>query len=83
MPVPKRKRSRARIRSRFANKGIDPKAFTSCSNCQEPLAPHVACKGCGFYKGSKVLVTKSERSAKRAEVNKVKAARASQNQPQE
>jgi large subunit ribosomal protein L32 len=67
MPVPKRKRSRARRDSRFANKGLKIQAFSSCSQCQEPLAPHQACKNCGFYKGKKVLKTKVERTMKRAE----------------
>ena len=74
MPVPKRKRSRARRDSRFANKGIKVKAIVGCSNCKEPLIPHIACKKCGFYKGSKILVTKTERSAKRASIRSVKEA---------
>jgi large subunit ribosomal protein L32 len=65
MPVPKRKRSRARRDSRFANKGLKIKTITSCSNCNNPLMPHTACMNCGFYKGAKVLATKADRSAKR------------------
>jgi large subunit ribosomal protein L32 len=65
MPVPKRKRSRARRDSRFANKGIKVKAITGCVQCNEPLIPHSACKKCGFYKGSKVLATKADRKVTR------------------
>lgn len=66
MPVPKRKRSRARRDSRFANKGLKVQAFSACLQCQEPVAPHQACKHCGYYKGKKVLTnTKGERSLKR------------------
>lgn len=72
MPVPKRKRSRRRRDSRFANKGIQVKAITGCANCSLPLAPHQACSGCGHYKGAKVLVTKAERSEKRAGTRKVR-----------
>lgn len=68
MPVPKRKRSRARRDSRFANKGLKIKSLTECRNCQEPLMTHVACKKCGFYKGVKVLATKEERSHRRQEL---------------
>ncbi len=68
MPVPKRKRSRARRDSRHANKGLKPKTFAACSNCQECIAPHTACKKCGFYKGRKVVTTKAERVVKRTEV---------------
>ncbi len=65
MPVPKRKRSRSRRDKRFANKGLKEVSVTSCSNCKAPLATHAACRGCGFYKGMKVLTTKDERTAKR------------------
>lgn len=67
MPVPKRKRSRARRDKRFANKGIKVKSCTECSNCKTPLACHAACTNCGFYKGAKVLATKADRAVKRGE----------------
>lgn len=72
MPVPKRKRSRARRDSRFANKGIKVKAIVYCPNCSEPSLPHQACMKCGFYKGIKSLSTKIERVVKRAELSRVK-----------
>ena len=71
MPVPKRKRSRARRDSRFANKGLKVAAFGLCSGtlenkpCAAPLLPHIACKKCGYYKGAKLFATKGDRSAKR------------------
>ncbi len=73
MPVPKRKRSRARRDSRFANKGIKVKAISGCLNCKDPIVPHTACKNCGFYKGVKVLVTKADRKVKRLAVKAAKA----------
>jgi large subunit ribosomal protein L32 len=73
MPVPKRKRSKARRDKRFANKGIKPKQIASCQQCKSPTAAHQVCKECGFYKGVKVLATKVERSLKRAEVQQAKA----------
>ena len=73
MPVPKRKRSRARRDSRFANKGIQVKAITGCSNCNDPIVPHAACKKCGFYKGAKVLATKADRQVQRLSVRSRKA----------
>lgn len=72
MPVPKRKRSRARRDKRFANKGVKVRSFASCSNCSEPKVPHAACAGCGYYRGRKVLNTKSERVVKRADALKEK-----------
>lgn len=86
MPVPKRKRSRARRDKRFANKGVKVKVFASCKQCQEPLCPHQACKNCGHYKGVKVARTKSERTEQRTtvrtEIVKKRAARyAGQDKP--
>lgn len=74
MPVPKRKRSRARRDSRFANKGIKVKAIAGCANCKDPIVPHAACQKCGFYKGVKVLATKADRKAKRLTLKTAKKA---------
>ncbi len=72
MPVPKRKRSKARRDKRFANKGIEPKAITGCKTCQSPIEPHVICKECGYYKGRKILRTKTERMYARGQVRQAK-----------
>lgn len=68
MPTPKRKSSRARIRSRQANKHLKPQAFMNCKNCQSATLPHQICQTCGFYKGKKVLETKMDRALKRGEL---------------
>ncbi len=83
MPVPKRKRSKSRRDKRFANKGIKIMAITACHNCQEPLATHVACRKCGFYKGVKVMMTKIDRALKRSETRKAKEASKSAKSKQE
>ncbi len=74
MPVPKRKRSRARRDSRFANKGIKPKAISGCLTCQAPIEPHTVCKECGYYKGRKILKTKTDRMYSRGQVRQAKSA---------
>lgn len=71
MPVPKRKRSRARRDKRFANKGIKARAFGLCQNCNMVVQQHAICQECGFYKGRKVMTTKAERLVKRGEVRQV------------
>jgi large subunit ribosomal protein L32 len=76
MPVPKRKRSRARRDKRFANKGMKVQSITACSNCKDPLATHQACLKCGFYKGKKVMTTKQDRSVVRTQARTAKAAQA-------
>lgn len=73
MPVPKRKRSRARRDKRFANKGIKTSIFASCKQCNEPNLSHTVCASCGYYKGRKVMITRAERAVKRADVRKVHA----------
>lgn len=83
MPVPKRKRSRARRDKRFANKGLEIKAFAMCANCEEPIMPHQACPHCGHYKGVKVMETKLDRAVKRGKVREARAARQQATQPQD
>ena len=87
MPVPKRKRSRARRDKRFANKGIKARGFNTCSNCEATIGSHQICQNCGHYKGRKVMVTKAERAVKRGAASEAKQAamqaRASQEAPVE
>jgi len=83
MPVPKRKRSRARRDSRHANKGVQVKSFGKCKNCQAAQLPHQACKECGYYNGAKVLTTKVERAVKRGEARKASQTRQASSAQQE
>lgn len=76
MPVPKRKRSRARRDSRLAHKAIKVKATAICAQCQTTLVPHQACATCGYYKGVKVMTTKLDRAIKRGKVNEARKKRA-------
>jgi large subunit ribosomal protein L32 len=75
MPVPKRKRSRARRDKRFANKGMKERSVAECANCKEALMTHQACKSCGHYKGRKVFATKADRTVKRTETRNAKEAK--------
>ena len=70
MPVPKRKRSRARRDKRFANKAMSHSQFNLCSNCSLPVMSHQACTECGFYGGRKVMTTKAERAVNRVATRK-------------
>lgn len=71
MPVPKRKSSRARKNKRFANKGLLVKPIAICQTCQAPVASHQVCKQCGYYKGQKVIRTKSDRMHERTQSRQV------------
>jgi large subunit ribosomal protein L32 len=72
MPVPKRKTSKARRDQRQSTKFIRPEAIASCANCGVAISPHQVCTECGYYKGRKIMKTKSERKVSR-EKNKPKS----------
>ncbi|MCX7017338.1 MAG: 50S ribosomal protein L32 [Candidatus Sumerlaeota bacterium] len=49
MPVPRRRRSRAKRGMGRANKNLSAPAFTECPHCHEPKQPHRICPNCGQY----------------------------------
>jgi len=65
MPVPKKRRSKARRRQNHAHFKVYPAGTVKCANCGEAVLPHAVCPACGFYKGKKILVTKIEKSVAR------------------
>lgn len=69
MPVPKRRHSSARRDKRSAGrrKLVGMGNVSNCQTCDAPVVPHSACNVCGYYKGTKVLVTKMDRMKKRAQ----------------
>lgn len=75
MPVPKRKLSRKRRDQRSANKGLKPQSLSSCQTCQAPSLSHQVCRECGYYKGIKVLRTKTDRMYTRGQSREALAAR--------
>ncbi len=81
MPVPKRKTSKRRRDQRSANKGLKPKSVAQCQTCQGPLSTHSACQGCGYYKGVKVLRTKTDRMYERGKAREAKESKARSAEP--
>lgn len=75
MPVPKRKLSRKRRDQRSANKGLKPQSLSSCQTCQAPSLSHQVCRECGYYKGIKVIRTKTDRMYTRGQSREAIAAR--------
>ncbi len=65
MPVPKKRRSKGRRRIYHAYFRVFPQNTSNCPNCGQPFLAHKVCPTCGFYKGKKVMVTKTEKSADR------------------
>jgi large subunit ribosomal protein L32 len=55
MPVPKRKMSRARTRSRRSMWKTTPAHLAICEQCQQPKLQHKACPTCGTYNRRQVL----------------------------
>lgn len=56
MPVPKRRKSKARRDMRRAHHRKPPRVtLNACSRCGEPKYPHRVCRHCGFYNGKDVL----------------------------
>lgn len=55
MAVPKRKKSKMRIRMRKAQKKAVLASVGNCPECGAPKEHHRACKNCGMYRGRKVL----------------------------
>lgn len=74
MPVPKGKSSKSRRNKRSANQQAEVKAVASCQTCQTPVLPHQACYECGYYKGVKVIRTKSDRMHERGQARREREA---------
>ncbi|MEI6854790.1 MAG: 50S ribosomal protein L32 [Acidimicrobiaceae bacterium] len=52
MPVPKRKTSKAKGRSRQAAAWrLDRPSRSVCPQCATSKLPHIVCPNCGWYKG--------------------------------
>ncbi len=60
MPVPKKKRSRTRNKTRRATQTVKKPNVISCPQCGEPVLPHRVCYGCGYYKGKPMVEIKSD-----------------------
>ena len=55
MPLPKRRHSNARTRSRRSHDALSVPHIVECSNCHERKLPHRACPACGYYRGREVV----------------------------
>ena len=56
MAVPKKRKSKAAKRSRYAaNTKLKAPAYQHCPNCYSPRRPHRACMTCGEYRGEQIV----------------------------
>lgn len=63
MAMPKSRRSNRRTGSHRAAawKLTQSTQANKCTNCGSTVLSHKVCDNCGFYKGKKVIVTRSEK----------------------
>jgi len=55
MAVPRNRHSNSRKNTKRAHHAKKPVFSVSCSNCKNPIRPHIACPSCGHYAGRLVL----------------------------
>ena len=60
MAVPKRKQSKQRSSTRYAQWNVDPVTLTECPQCHELKKSHVVCPKCGYYNGELVVAKKDK-----------------------
>ncbi len=62
MALPKRRHSKSRSNKRRNHQSLPvDAAVVTCAKCGAPVAPHNACRACGYYKGRKVDHTVKEK----------------------
>lgn len=57
MAVPKRRKTRSKMRMRRAHWRVKAPTYSSCPQCREPKLPHRVCPNCGYYSGRQVVET--------------------------
>ena len=78
MPVPKKRHSNTRTRTRRANWKLKLTNLADCPQCKSKVLPHHACQVCGTYQGRVVLkIDSEEKEKKKAAKNKPQAEKAS------
>lgn len=57
MAVPKRRKTRSKMRSRRAHWKTEAPTYASCPQCRQPKMPHRVCPNCGYYAGRQAVET--------------------------
>ena len=60
MPVPRKRKSKARTRQGRAHKKLTLPSWITCKNCDAPMQRHHACPSCGQYLGRAVVEVETE-----------------------
>ncbi|HRG46467.1 MAG: 50S ribosomal protein L32 [Leptospiraceae bacterium] len=62
MAVPKKRKSKSKVRSHRAHHAIGKPNLVPCSNCSAFILSHRVCPACGFYNGKLVVAPKIKKS---------------------
>ena len=73
MPVPKKRHSNTRTRTRRANWKLKPLNLGKCTQCGAVVMSHHACQNCGTYQGRTVLKIEDKAAKKAAKKEKAGA----------
>lgn len=65
MAQPKRRWSKARTALRRSTWKLEETKIAKCSECGEPVLPHVACPSCGKYNKRQVIEIEKEKNDKK------------------
>lgn len=57
MAVPKRRKTRSKMRMRRAHWRVKAPSLSRCPQCREPKQQHRVCANCGYYAGRQVVET--------------------------
>ena len=60
MAVPKRKKSKSKIRIRRSGLKATITATKPCPQCGAAQEPHRICRSCGYYRGRQVVTVKAD-----------------------
>jgi large subunit ribosomal protein L32 len=60
MAVPKRRKSKSKVRTKRAHHAIGRPNLSACKNCGSYILSHRVCPYCGFYKDRVVLQPKAK-----------------------
>lgn len=60
MAVPKRKKSKSKIRTRRSVKKARVSTVKPCPQCGAPQQSHRVCPSCGYYRGRQVLTVQAD-----------------------
>jgi len=55
--VPKRRKTRSKMRMRRSHWRAEAPTYSSCPHCRQPKLPHRICPNCGYYAGRQVVET--------------------------